>query len=116
MFTELPTVNPNSAAKELRLTWYSWMESKGINTLYCPEPYSFSPPSIVDRLLRPLLPPIEKPVVPNPVKPGCWVRVADALDTPGRVKTFWVKLREMLGRFSTWIWFIVFAFWVGCTS
>src|SRR5262245_61135243 len=36
-------------------------------TRYCPVPYSFSPPSMVDRLLRPLLPPIENPVVPKPV-------------------------------------------------
>ena len=28
-------------------------------------------PSIVERLLRPLLPPIEKPVVAKPVNPGC---------------------------------------------
>src|SRR5437879_11938323 len=89
------------------------MPSRGmVVTRYCPVPYSFSPPSIVERLLRPLLPPIEKPVVKNPVKPGCWERGAFASDTPGSVYTAWVILLVMLGRSSTCCSLIRLACWV----
>ena len=56
-----------------------------IGTRYWPVPYSFSPPSMVERLLRPLLPPMEKPVVRYPVKPGFCARVESELLTPGSV-------------------------------
>src|SRR5215470_10053034 len=103
MLIALPLVNPYSAAKPLRFTWYSWMAFWGIVvTRYCPVPYSFSPPSMVDRLLRPLLPPIENPVVPKPVNPGFWLLGESALATPGSVYTCAVMLWLMLG--SSWTW------------
>src|ERR1041384_5835885 len=86
------------------------MASTGMNTRYCPEPYSFSPPSIVDRLLRPLLPATDNPVGGKPVSPGSGERVASESDTPGSVKIAAVMDRFMLGKFSTCTWFIVLAF------